>query len=157
MHFLIRELLADYQNNVVKMVTEHVLKEVNSLANDEALCGSGFQQLTKVLVDVGKGLSFTKREHISIEEFGCLLFNMGPLNQPAALSPALWRTSTFLDTLCITVQMFVCSVKENVPQNHTMSNIFTAYVKVACGTHKVNFGPWSARGFPGSRNVRKKG
>jgi hypothetical protein len=185
MLFLISEFLADYQKNVVEMVTEHVLKDVNSRlkrnpsrASHEFAAqrrssvrewsitkfplsyGDGFQQLTQALaistVDVGKGLSFTQPEHISIEEFGRLLFDMGRPNQPVALSPPLWRTNLLLDTLRVTVQMFVCSVGQNVPQNRTMSDIFTAYVKVACGTHKINFGPWSAGGFPGSGSVRNK-
>jgi hypothetical protein len=108
-------------------------------------CGEGFELLSKSLVnaimDVGKELPFTDPKHISIDEFCHLLFNMGKPNQPSALSSPLWRPSPFLDNLRVTVQMFVCFIGKNIPQNQTMSDIFTVYVKVACNKLKINFGP----------------
>ena len=105
---------------------------------------------------ISSGLPFTNPKHISIDKFCHLLFDMGKPNQPSALSPPLWRPSPLLDNLRVTVQMFICFIGKNIPQNRTMSDIFTTYVKVACNKLKINFGPWSARGFPGSGYTRGK-
>lgn len=185
MAFLVRELMEEYQKCVVHLVSEHVIKDVKSRLSMGASAtanaysaerraaigqwsksqfplsyGEGFEllsiSLASTTMDVGKGLPFTDPKHISIDEFCHLLFNMGKPNQPSALSPPLWRPSPLLDNLRVTVQMFICFVGKNIPQNRTMSDIFTVYVKFACNKLKINFGPWSAGGFPGSGYTRGK-
>jgi hypothetical protein len=106
MVFLIRELIRDYQIGVVSMVTEYVLKDVKlQLATGASAAanvymagrqvainewsksefplsyGGGLENLSAALahsmIEASKGLQFTDPRHISIEEFGHLLYNMG--------------------------------------------------------------------------------
>jgi len=185
MAYLINDLIQEYQKGVVSMVTEHVLKDIKLQLTTGATAASNqftaerkasiqtwskgkyplsygdtFDALCKSLshsvFDAGKGLQFTEPRHISIEEFGHLLFSMGRPQHSATLSPPLWRPSSLVNTLRVTVQMFVCFIGKNLAQDRTLSDVFATYVKVACNRLKINFGPWSEGGFPGSGYVRGK-
>jgi hypothetical protein len=185
MAFIVMDFVGEYQKAVVKFVKNHVITEfrrghdkggnaaaylrmaerkstITSWSNTKHPLSyrEGFTALSLALgesqVEVAKGLKWTEPEHISVHEFGQLLFNMGRPHNPAPLSPPLLHQSNLLDSLRITVQMFICFIGKQLPQNCTLADIFAGYIRFACNKLQINFGPWSAGGFPGSGYVRGK-
>jgi hypothetical protein len=120
----------------------------------------GFELLTTALakstLDVGKGLpqSHHQPSKISIEEFSNLLFLMGRPHESASLSPPLFTPSSLVDSLHVTVQMFICSMAKN--QKRSTGDALAGYVRFTCNRLKINFGPWSVGGFPASGITRGK-
>lgn len=186
MAFIIMDFMREYQAAVVDLVKDHLTKEFQrqqdrggSAASYQRMAerkssvmswstqeyplsheGDCFALLSFALAESSiesvKGLRWTTPRQITIIQFGQLLYNMGRPHNPAPLSPPVFRKGTLLDRLRVTVQMFICFIGKNLPQNRTLVDIFVAYIRFSCNKLRINFGPWSAGGFPGSGYVRGK-